>query len=46
MENGLGSILLNALAGQIGATVEVSGPPGYCATVSIPEDRFHIAGRA
>jgi two-component sensor histidine kinase len=46
MENGLGSILLNALAGQIGATVEVSGPPGYCTTVSIPEDRFHIAGRA
>jgi two-component sensor histidine kinase len=46
MANGLGSILLNALAGQIGATVEVSGPPGYSTTISIPDNRFHIADRA
>jgi two-component sensor histidine kinase len=44
--NGLGSILLNALAGQIGATVEVSGPPGYSTTVSIPDNRFHVTDRA
>jgi two-component sensor histidine kinase len=46
MASGLGSILLNALAGQIGATIEVSGPPGYSTTISIPDSQFHVADRA
>jgi len=46
VSEGLGSILLNALAGQIGATIDICGPPGYCTTVAIPENQFHIDASA
>jgi two-component sensor histidine kinase len=43
---GLGLILLNALAEQIDATVEVSDSLGYRTTVSVPNSRFHVAERS